>query len=344
MNPDLNSFLQAWTGGCDVSAEERQRLLERLKSDAAFRVECAEEVQLLGLVKTVQTPTPRWLDLHDALSLNTELNEPVPGDLARRVAEQIGHKQAAHQQPVRRWLARRPLTAAAAGLMIGLLGASLVFAYVAPSLGKATTLLQESFESGPSPLVAGVPQEVGRWSGDFTEVVSEQEGVKPETGKKMLRFLRADYEGKVKPEGSYISEVYQLIDLRPYQREFADGGAVVQLSAAFNAFAFPVEEAFGCSVSLHAMDAEMALSGVTQMSDMFLTDCLAMARNNRMKVDRHPATWQRLSAELRLPPGAEYLLIRIGLEHSNKTQRRVNFDGHYLDDVRLTLARRAALP
>ncbi len=242
------------------------------------------------------------------------------------------------------WLKWRPLTAAAAGIVLGLFSASMVLAYVAPSLGKAVSLLQESFDSGPAPLVIGVPIEAGKWSGDFTEVVGEQQGVRPETGRKMLRFLRADYEGKVKPEGSYISEVYQLIDLRPYQREFADGGAVVQLSAAFNAFAFPAEEAFGCSVSLHAMDAEMALSGVTQMSDMFLTDCLAMARNNRMKVDRHPATWQRLSAELRLPPGAEYLLIRIGLEHSNKTQRRVNFDGHYLDDVRLTLARRAALP
>ena len=238
------------------------------------------------------------------------------------------------------WLTWRPLTAAAAGLVIGVFCASFAWAYVAPSLGKVITLLQESFESVPAPLVTGVPIEAGKWSGDYTEVVGEQQGVKPESGKKMLRFLRADFEGKVKPEGSYISEVHQLIDLRPYRREFADGGAVVQLSAAFNAFSFPAEEAFVCSVSLQALDAETAINGSTRIGETLLIDCLAMARNSRLKVDRDPATWQRLNAELRLPSNTDFILIRIALAHTNQAQRRESFDGHYLDGVRLTLARR----
>ena len=246
-------------------------------------------------------------------------------------------------KPRSRWLQWRPLMAAAAGLVIGLFCASVAWAYVAPSLGKVITLLQESFESGPAPLVTGVPIEPGRWSGDYTEIVGEQEGVKPESGKKMLRFLRADFEGKAKPEGSYISEVHQLIDLRPYRREFADGGAVVQLSAAFNAFSFPAEEAFVCSVSLQALDAETAINGSTRIGETLLIDCLAMARNSR-QLDRDPESWQRLNAELRLPPNADFILIRIALAHSNKAQRRETFDGHYLDGVRLTLARRAPLP
>jgi len=189
-----------------------------------------------------------------------------------------------------------------------------------------------------------VPIEAGHWSGTFTEVVGGQQGVSPESGTKMLRFLRADFEGKVKPEGSYISDVYRLIDLRPYQREFADGGAVVQLSAAFNAFAFPAEEAFRCSVLLYALDAETAMNGSTRIGEKLLTDCLAMARNGHLKLDRDPATWQRLNAELRLPPNADFIFIRIALAHANQAQRRVTFDGHYLDGVRLTLARRAPLP
>jgi hypothetical protein len=242
------------------------------------------------------------------------------------------------------WFSWRPLTAAAAGIVLGIFCTSVVFAYVAPSLVKVVTLLDDSFESGPAPLVAGVPIEAGKWSGDYTEVVGEQQGVKPESGKKMLRFLRADFEGKAKPEGSYISEVHQLIDLRPYRREFADGGAVVQLSAAFNAFSFPAEEVFVCSVSLQALDAETAINGSTRIGETLLIDCLAMARNSRLKVDRDPATWQRLNAELRLPPNADFILIRIALAHTNKAQRRETFDGHYLDGVRLTLARRAPLP
>ena len=235
------------------------------------------------------------------------------------------------------------LTAAAAGLVFGIFCTSMVWAYVVPYDSKAMTLLRESFESGPAPLVTGIPIKAGSWGGDFTEVVGEQQGVKPESGKKMLRFLRADFEGKAKPEGSYISEVHQLIDLRPYRREFADGGAVVQLSAAFNAFSFPAEEAFVCSVSLQTLDAETAINGSTRIGETLLIDCLAMARNSR-QLDRDPESWQRLNAELRLPPNADFILIRIALAHTNKAQRRETFDGHYLDSVRLTLARRAPLP
>ncbi len=49
----------------------------------------------------------------------------------------------------------------------------------------------------------------------------------------MLRLLRADYDGKPSADG-YVTDLYQLIDLRPYQREFADDGAVLEFSAAYN--------------------------------------------------------------------------------------------------------------
>jgi len=238
----------------------------------------------------------------------------------------------------------RPLTAAAAGLVIGCFSASVVFAYVGPSLGKAMLLLQESFESGPAPLVIGVPIAAGMWSGDFTEIVGEQQGVKPERGTKMLHLLRADFEGKARVEGNYFADVYRLVDLRPYRREFADGGAVVQLSAAFNAFAFPAEEAFGGSVAVHALSAATDVDGFRLNEWSIESESLAMARNHRLKLDRDPGTWQRLGTELRLPPDTEYLLIRISVDHSNPSQRRVSFDGHYVDDVRLSMARRAPLP
>ena len=314
MNTDphrLHHLMGALTDGT-ITLEEHAELQQRLRDDAQAR--------------------HQWfvhLDVDDGLrelTASPRAHVPVASSKAPR------------------WFQWRPLTAAAAGIVFGMFCTSVVFGYVVPSLSKAMTLLQESFESGPAPLVAGVPIEAGKWSGDYTEVVGEQQGVKPESGKKMLRFLRADFEGKAKPEGSYISEVHQLIDLRPYRREFADGGAVVQLSAAFNAFSFPAEEAFVCSVSLQALDAETAINGSTRIGETLLIDCLAMARNSRLKVDRDPATWQRLNAELRLPPNADFILIRIALAHTNKAQRRETFDGHYLDGVRLTLARRAPLP
>jgi anti-sigma factor RsiW len=57
--------------------------------------------------------------------------------------------------PSFRWFSWRPLTAAAAGLAIGLFSASMVFGFSVRSLEKVVSLLQESFESGPAPLVTG---------------------------------------------------------------------------------------------------------------------------------------------------------------------------------------------
>ncbi len=241
------------------------------------------------------------------------------------------------------WLSGRPLIAAAAGIVFGMFCTSIVFAYVGPSLGRVLTLLQDSFESGPAPEVTGMPREIGKWSGDFTEIVGEQQGVKPSSGKQMLRFLRADYEGKVNPEGSYMSDVYRLVDVRAYRREFGDGGAVAQLSAGFNAVPFPEGAGFDCAVFLHALDAETALVLREKQDANVIRESLAMACNHRARLDRDPKTWQPVSAELRLPAHTEFLLIHLAVQ-SSLSRRPVTFDGHYLDDVRLTLGRRAPLP
>jgi hypothetical protein len=117
MNPDLQSFLQAWTGGADVSDAERTRLLQRFEIDAPFRAECVEEIRLLGLIKAVQTPSPRWLDLQDALGTsNLETTEATPDDLATRV---LHHVQEEPRPLVNtRWFQWQPLVASAAAVTL----------------------------------------------------------------------------------------------------------------------------------------------------------------------------------------------------------------------------------
>lgn len=243
-----------------------------------------------------------------------------------------------------RWFQWRPLLAAAAGLVIGLFSATVVLGYFVPRMGRVTTLLDEGFESGPAPLVTGLPAGAGVWSGDFSEVVGEQQGVKPESGRKMFRFLRADYEGKANAEGSYVGDLYRLIDLRAYREEFDDGNATVHVSAAFNAIAFPKEEAYSCMISVHALDSEMAMSPAGLTEAMSANGSLATARKRLPALDRDPGTWQRVDEELRLPAETEFLLIHLVVIDATKGRKRITFDGHYIDDVRVTLTRRSALP
>ncbi|MSS99420.1 MAG: hypothetical protein EXS26_03040 [Opitutales bacterium] len=68
MNDDLLLFLQAWTGGAEVSPAERSRLLARVRDDEAFRTACNEEIRLLGMLHAAQNPAPAWPDLQAAIA------------------------------------------------------------------------------------------------------------------------------------------------------------------------------------------------------------------------------------------------------------------------------------
>jgi hypothetical protein len=222
--------------------------------------------------------------------------------------------------------------------------ATIVWAYVAPRPLRVVPLMTEDFERASTPLATRVALEPGVWRGDYAEVVGAQQGVRPANGEKMLRFLRADFEGRAKPNGGHISDVYRLIDLGPYLSEFADGGAVVQVSASFNATEFPADEKYGCAISVYAVDAESLPERAERIGSALTTDSIAMARSSRTKLDRDPATWQRLATELRLPANAEYLVIRLHVSQAFDSTGKAAFSGGYADDVRVVLTRRSPVP
>ncbi len=238
-----------------------------------------------------------------------------------------------------------PLRAAtAAGIVFGVLCTSVVFGFTLSGLRNTITLLHESFESGPAPLGVGRPDKADVWSGDYSEIVGEQQSVKPESGLRMLRFLRADYEGKPKPEGSYAGDLYRLIDLRPYGHEFTHGSTVVQASAGFNSAYFPERERYACAVRVYALCAEMVMSGALLNGDSLRDGALATASKAMPQLDRDPRYWQRVESELRLPAVVEFLLIHVSVSNLTKDEVKDAFRGHYLDDVRVSLIQRSPLP
>lgn len=310
-------------------------LLSRAADESATAEEWGELEALLAADPSARRRYVQMMDLHaelrarhaKALSPDAPQNLPKPrGSVA--------------------WFSWRPLTAAAAGLVIGLCCASVVFAYVAPSLGtsdKAVTLLDDGFESGPAPLVTGVPTEPGRWSGDYTDVVGEQQGVTPVSGGKMLRFLRADYEGKPNAIASRVVDAYRLIDVRPYRQEFANGSMVAQLSAGFNAFEYPRSETYIGTITIHALDGESMTNGSLRAISARDDTSLAVASTGGVQLDRNPESWQRLTSDLRVPANTDFLLIHILIPAGQRTREKAGFGGHYVDEVRLTL-RRSPLP
>jgi hypothetical protein len=244
-----------------------------------------------------------------------------------------------------RWFAWRPLTAAAAGLVIGLFSASMVFGFGVRSLEKVVSLLQESFESGPAPLVKGIPQDVNLWSGDYSEIVEKYEGVKPKDGTKMARVLRSDYDGKTSSKPSRQGDLMRVVDVRPFLREANGGEVVITLSALFNAAAFPDVENYDGVVYLYA------LGQLDSTEESLLEDALAHSHGGCRSLDRDPATWQRASARLLLPPGTERVLLKVSFtpvpasgKNLSPLPDHVTFAGHFVDGVRAFVNIRKAVP
>ena len=307
--------------------DSRFELIRRCRDGAASAVELAQVESCLLKDADFRLAYVRYMNLDVALNAAAKA-VPIPETI---MASPLPRRNV--------WLSWRPLTAAAAGIVFGMFCTSVVFAYVGPSLGKVITLLDESFESGPASLL-GVPVEDGRWSGDDSEIVGEQQGVKPAHGNKMLRLLRPDFPGKDNEKASYNGDIYRLIDMRPYRSELADSSAVAQFSAAFNAIEFPAGEIYEAAMTLYAFDSEAARNdffrGVGHMSHN-AEGCLAVARAGKLKLDRNPATWQRLTSDLRLPANAEFLMIQITIPSKRGEQVQKGFAGHYVDDARLSL-------
>jgi hypothetical protein len=306
------------------------------------RASAGELAELHALLKSDPAALDAWLrytELHGELAGGTILTRADRGATVP-IAD---HRPRASATP-RAWFGWPWLPQAAAGLVVGLLAATVMWAYVRPTSGKTSCLLDEDFENPAVPLAVRTALETGIWRGDAAEIVGEQEAVRPSRGRHMMRLLRADYDGKAKPAGGHIAVAYRLIDLRPYRSELADGGAVVEVSARFNAREFPAAERYGCAISLYALDEESVPDRAGRLGTTLTSDALAMARSSSTQLDRDPATWQRLTTELRLPGNAEFLVVRLHINQVFESTTESVFTGSYVDEVRVSLTRRAPLP
>ena len=256
-----------------------------------------------------------------------ELLEPAPT-----------HKTAPRMRT--RWLAWRPLTAMTAGVVFGLFGASVLLGFGPGGrwTEKVTSLFVESFESGPAPLVTGVPQQLNQWSGDFSELVGEQQGVKPAHGTKMARVLRSDFEGKISSKRNFQGDLMRVVDVRPFSREINGGEVVMSASALFNAAPFPEAERYDGVVTLYAL-GEL---GSTEKT--LLEDSLAHSYGLRPSLDRDPGTWEQATSRLQLPAGTEYVILKVSVrrwpkdkESQSSLPSPVTFAGHFVDDVRASI-------
>jgi hypothetical protein len=224
-------------------------------------------------------------------------------------------------KPVKRSL--RPLTTAVAGVLIGVLSSSVVWAYAvsqAPELPRVPVPLVDSgFENLNSPVASVLPRTLNRWNGDASHVVSSgSSGVEPKEGKSMLQMLEVEHR-----KWSRIEQIVDVSHLVP------DQGGAVEFSAS--ALCDRALERSKMILVLRAftMSGE-EINGSTQELD----DQVTSSARKAVFIPAGSTKWHTTNLRMDLPPNTKTLVFSIAAvnlpERSKGTAR-------YIDDIKATI-------
>lgn len=243
------------------------------------------------------------------------------------------------------WMQWRPLTAAAAGLMIGLFSASIVFAYSSPGFLSAKVvrrLWSESFESGTRQTLPGLPQESEVWTGDEARVVTAKAELKPKIGGRMLRFLSSTFAGESANRSGW-GNVYRLVDL---SGQVPDGATSLRLTAQFLGADFPAGEEYVCFLELCALEDDPA-EAPQPLTLPWVRENSASVAARKIPMTGH-GVWQGGTVEMPVSAQTRFALVHLAIQRRKPfpSSEPVHFSGHYLDDVKLELRTqsRTAIP
>ncbi len=241
------------------------------------------------------------------------------------------------------WFQWRPLTAAAAGVVLGLFCATVAWAMASPravaTMARVFALEDGSFEKTMGPVPAGFPKQAGVWSGDESEVVSNG-AVKAKDGAHMLRFVSPGADAN-DPNGRAIScDVFQLVDLRALRDHGStQSDSVLELSAEFlDARIQPrVSVTFTCQMFLFNGDPAKA----HETWPLSNGDAIGSGAAHLDSLGGTPTSWKKLTARCLLPAQADYAVVQIA---ARPNIRPTKLESLFVDDVKLTVKMQPSLP
>ncbi|MFM2176453.1 MAG: hypothetical protein RL015_551 [Verrucomicrobiota bacterium] len=236
------------------------------------------------------------------------------------------------------WLSWRPLTAAAAGIVFGMLCTSVVFGFVNQQAAvKKVPLL--AFDAGledvTQTLKDGLPDRVGQWGMDEASIVAAEENVLPLQGERMLRLEPIPPQ---KPVKNHTSRVYQMLDLRSQPVAMMNGEVEAEVTASFCATNSDLSSRY----LIRAIALDEAPETATKNFWSKVESDGVVSESQRFDTLPGKSGWHTFSMKLRLPPGSQTLVLIFGAVPSEDTSRPALV--HYLDDVQASLLTPPPLP
>jgi hypothetical protein len=229
------------------------------------------------------------------------------------------------------WSAWRPLTAAAAGLVFGMLCTSVVFGFVnrGSEVKKvALPVFDASLEDEKQILKDGLPAHSAQWGMDSAAVVPAEGTVQPFKGQRMMRLNPIPREMPVK---IHTSRVYQVLDLRDLPAFVGTGDAEVQVSASFCA----ADSGVSSRYLIRAIVLDEAPEQATKNFWSKVENDGVVSESQRFDTQPGESGWHTFSLKMRLPPGSKTLALIFGAVPPEDETRPAIV--HYLDEVQVAL-------
>lgn len=318
MNTDWNDLIQRHIAGLTTD-EEARRLSTALKTDDALADLYVRHVEL-------------------------EVSLEAKAASAEATRELLTSSTVA---PSSRWLSWRPLSAAAAGLVFGMLCTSIVFGFVMPravaTASQLFTLVDGNFERNSGRLPSGFPASFGIWSGDYAEVV-EGGSAQAMDGNRSLRFVQSERTSRLPNYGAATCDVYQLVSLSSLKSAAELNDATLELTVHF----LDARKQKGETVRFIAKLYVFAGKPNAQLEEWRLTqnEALASGGASATSLGGAPQTWRNVTAKVLLPSQAEFALVHLATHKpDNKSASATTmFPSLFADNVRLTLKIQPPLP
>ncbi|MEK0445233.1 MAG: hypothetical protein RLZZ399_554 [Verrucomicrobiota bacterium] len=239
------------------------------------------------------------------------------------------------------WLAR-PWMGAAAGLAVGLCGASIAWAIASPKPPRIIPVPFHTFADQPmGHIPSSFPKTTGIWSGDPSEIVLDPESKTGER-REILRFLRAEADAAFPQGPAEACDVLQLIDLRPLKAQALENGdSLLQLTASFSDRRTEAGEPirFSCRLFLYSGDPEHVRERWPQSQ----LKAVAAANTYCESPGGSPQTPHLVTVKTVLAPQADFAVLQLvaGPVFSPHANPPV-LGEQYVSDVKLTLRTQTA--
>lgn len=223
-----------------------------------------------------------------------------------------------------RILRRYPIAAAAAGLMAGIIGATMVWAY-AGSISNSEIreeVIFESFEGeSPSTIVSRFPDRAGAWFGNVITALPPGEGREPVRGASVGKFTPV-------PTRKF-SYAWHIIDLTENLPGTVGGSRQLEVKASFASDRSNRPAHYQIRLAAFS-EAPEEVRPIWNHEDRLFDTVLQHAGRNFIGEPQREG-WKKLYARLDIPPGARSLVISLGAGAADNSPAD---RGHYLDAVR----------